>query len=162
MPTLNDVVYKTIVAKRKNPYEGNNVIGNEMESETASQNFAKGGMTSCPSCGGNMAEGGMSCAKGCKMAYGGKMAEGGPVDKKKAAVMAIVAKIGKKPMASAGKGMDELAAPEMEMEEEDMPVSEEAKMAAAEEVMGALKSGDVKMFAGALENFLSCCGGMED
>jgi hypothetical protein len=127
-----------------------------MESEIASQNFAKGGMATCASCGGKMADGGMSCAKGCKMA------EVVMPDKKKAAVMAIVAKIGKKPMASAGKGMDELAAPEMEMEEEGMPVSEEAKMAAAEEVMGALKSGDVKMFAGALENFLSCCGGMED
>lgn len=150
MATLNDMSYKMFENKRKDAYQGNG--------ENPEQ-FAKGGMVSCKSCGGKMADGGMSCAQGCKMAYGGKMADGGPVDKKKGAVMAIIAKLGKKPMSSPGNDMMES---EDEGEGEEGSVSGEAKMAAAEEVMSALKSGDKMAFAGALENFIRCCGNMED
>ena len=147
MATLNDMSYKMIANKRKDAYQGNG---------ESPEQFAKGGMVSCKSCGGKMAEGGMSCAQGCKMAYGGKMAEGGPAGKK-GAIMAIISKIGKKPMSSPGSTVDE-----MEGEEEGMNVGGEAKMAAASEVMSALKSGDTEAFAGALENFVKACGGMED
>lgn len=143
MATLNDMSYKMIANKRKDAYQGNG---------ESPEQFAKGGMVSCKSCGGKMAEGGMSCAQGCKMA------EGGPAGKK-GAIMAIISKIGKKPMSSPGSTVDEM---EGEGEESEMPVSQEAKMAAAKEVMSALKSNDIEMFAGALENFISCCGGMED
>ena len=156
MSTLNDMKYKTIVAKRKNPYEGNNEFGDKFEGELSSQQFAKGGMVKCASCGGKMAEGGMSCAQGCKMA------EGGPVDKKKNAVMAIIAKIGKKPMGSPGRGVEEM---ESEGEGEGMEGGDmmgEAKMSAASEVMDALKGGDVAAFSSALENFVKACGGYED
>jgi len=157
MSTLNDMKFKSIMAKRKNPYEGNEKFSDEMEAETANGgNFAKGGMVKCASCGGKMAMGGMSCAQGCKMA------EGGAVDKKKNAVMAIIAKIGKKPMDSVGKSPDEMMGGEEGQMEGEMSASHEAKMAAADEVMSALKSGDTMAFAGALENFISCCGDMDD
>lgn len=51
-----------------------------------------------------------------------------------------------------------------EMEDEDSPESSEmgdmgeAKEAAAEEVMAAVKSGDAKALADALESFIECCG----
>ena len=151
MATLNDMSYKMIANKRKDAYQGNG---------ESPEQFAKGGMVSCKSCGGKMAEGGMSCAQGCKMSYGGKMAEGGPAGKK-GAIMAIISKIGKKPMSSPGQSMEEMSS-EGEGEESEMPVSQEAKMAAAKEVMSALKSNDIEMFAGALENFVRSCGGMED
>jgi hypothetical protein len=83
-----------------------------------------------------------------------KFADGGMAGKK-GAVMAIVAKLAKKPMATS----KEMSGEEMEEdgEMEGMEASKEAKMAAAEEVMGALKSGDKEMFAGALENFMKAC-----
>ena len=52
---------------------------------------------------------------------------------------------------------DDVTNDEMEESEESMGGMEEAKMAAAEEVMGALKSGDKSAFAGALENFMKAC-----
>lgn len=82
-----------------------------------------------------------------------KFAEGGMAGKK-GAVMAIVAKLAKRPK-EMSEGMQEEA--EMEEKEESMGGMEEAKMAAAEEVMGALKSGDKSAFAGALENFMKAC-----
>ena len=90
-----------------------------------------------------------------KEAMPAKMADGG-MGGKKPAVMAIIAKMAKKPVEASGK-MGEMA-----KEEEEEGMSEEsgmmeAKMAAAEEVMGALKSGDKTAFAGALENFMKAC-----
>jgi hypothetical protein len=131
MSTLNDMKFKSIMAKRKNPYQGN--------SEMDPEQFAHGGMSG--------------------MNDGGKMmAEGGSVDKKKSAVMAIIAKIGKKPMDSVGKSPDEM---EMEMKEEGGSM-DSAKEAAASEVMESMKSGDVGMFSAALENFIKACGSYED
>jgi len=82
-----------------------------------------------------------------------KFADGGMTGKK-GAVMAIVAKLARKP-----KEMSEAMQEEAEMEEkkESMGSMEEAKMAAAEEVMDALKSGDKSAFADALENFMRAC-----
>lgn len=113
-----------VKAKRPNPYNGNEEDMKDMEKETSTQNFAKGGMAG-----------------------------------KKGAVMAIVAKLAKKPSKmgealSEGEGEEENG---MEMEEEGMGASKEAKMAAAEEVMSALKSNNKEMFAGALENFMRAC-----
>ena len=79
-------------------------------------------------------------------------AEGGMADKKKGAVMAIVAKLAKKPMGG-GEEMEM----EDEEEEEGSPEHESmemaAKSAAASEVMAAFKSGDVEALAEALTNF---------
>lgn len=86
-----------------------------------------------------------------------KFADGGPAGKK-GAIMAIVAKLAKKP-SEMGEAMKE-EGEGMESEGEDM--MGEAKMSAASEVMDALKGGDVKAFAGALENFMKCCGEYED
>lgn len=85
-----------------------------------------------------------------------RMAEGGPVGKK-GAIMAIVAKLAKKP-SEIGSEMEK----EEGMGEGEMSASHEAKMAAADEVMGAIKSGDKMAFAGALENFIRACGEYED
>ena len=116
--------------KRSNPYTGNEKEAMDMEKE----------------------------AMGNKMAYGGmaekKMADGG-MGGKKPAVMAIIAKMAKKPVEASGK-MGEMAKEEEEGMSEESGMME-AKMAAAEEVMGALKSGDKTAFAGALENFMKAC-----
>jgi hypothetical protein len=86
-----------------------------------------------------------------------KFADGGMAGKK-GAVMAIVAKLAKKPMATSKEMSGEETEENDRMEEEEgMEASKEAKMAAAEEVMGALKSGDKEAFAGALENFMRAC-----
>jgi hypothetical protein len=116
-------MYPVTKAKRPSPYTGNVPEANEMEKETSSQNFAKGGM-----------------AKG------------------KPAVMAIVAKLAKKPMSESSEMNEEMASEGPEM----ASGMQEAKMAAAEEVMGAMKSGDASAMASALENFIKCCGEMED
>lgn len=86
---------------------------------------------------------------------GEKFAKGGMAGKK-GAVMAIVAKLAKKPMGESMKMNGE----EGEMEEGGEEGSEEhesmekaAKTAAANEVMSALKSGDVDALAEALTNF---------
>ena len=62
MSTLNDMKFKSIMAKRKNAYQGN--------SEMDPEQFAHGGISG--------------------MKDGGMMADGGSVDKKKSAVMAII------------------------------------------------------------------------
>lgn len=97
-----------------------------------------------------------------KEAEGNKMADGG-MSGKKPAVMAIVAKLAKKPTEASSK-MGEMASEGEgeEMESEEMGGMREAKMAAADEVMSAIKSGDKEMFAGALENFMRACGGYDD
>lgn len=84
-----------------------------------------------------------------------KMADGGMTGKK-GAVMAIVAKLAKKPMSESMKmnGEEESEEGEMEMGEARM----EAKKAAADEIMGALKSGDAATLAASLENFMRACG----
>ena len=83
-----------------------------------------------------------------------KMANGGSV--KKGPVLAIVARMNK------GKGMMEEAGEEMEEGGEGGDMMKEAKMAAASEVMDALKSGNKESFAMGLENFMKACGGYED
>jgi len=93
-------------------------------------------------------------------AMGQKFAKGGMAGKP--AVMAIVAKLAKKPMEGSAKMQEEAEMEEgMEGPEEGSGMHEEAKMAAASEVMGAFKSGDEKALAMALENFIKCCGEME-
>lgn len=82
-----------------------------------------------------------------------KMADGG-MSGKKPAVMAIVAKLAKKPTEMSQKMGEEAKEEREEMADGGMM---EAKMAAAEEVMDALKSGDKSAFAGALENFMRAC-----
>jgi hypothetical protein len=89
-----------------------------------------------------------------KEAMPAKMADGG-MGGKKPAVMAIITKMAKKPVEASGK-MGEMAKEEEEGMSEESGMME-AKMAAAEEVMGALKSGDKTAFAGALENFMKAC-----
>lgn len=85
--------------------------------------------------------------------YGGmsKMADGGMAGKKPA-VMAIVAKLSKK-----GSG-EEMEEGEMEEGGEDMSAMKEAKMAASEDIMSALKSGDKEMFMNSLSEFVRMCG----
>lgn len=68
-----------------------------------------------------------------------------------AALILAAGKPGKKGMEE--EGMDE-DGPESS-EKGDMG---EAKQAAAEEAMAALKSNDAKAFADALESFIECCG----
>lgn len=125
-------------AKRPNPYDGNEKEADEVEKETESQNFAKGGMAK-------------------------KMAEGGEASKK-GAVMAIVARLAKKPtemsseLGKAAEGEGSALEKETGGEEaSEMGGMEEAKLAAAEELMGALKSGDKRAFASSLENFMKAC-----
>jgi len=91
-----------------------------------------------------------------KMMGGGmaKMADGGKG--KKGVMIGILAKL-KGPKEQEEEGMSEDVGEEEESEM-DMDASKEAKLAAAEEVMSALKSGDKEAFAGALENFMSACG----
>lgn len=60
----------------------------------------------------------------------------------------------KKPGASMDEGEEDMA-PESEEGEGDMG---EAKQAAAEEVMAAVKANDAKALADALESFIECCG----
>ena len=91
---------------------------------------------------------------------GAKFAKGGPVGKK-GAVLAIVAKLAKKPskmgeaMAEGDHGAElgghEAEETPEEMHEEDM--AHEAKMAAGEEIISAFKSGDVEALVEALANF---------
>jgi len=87
-------------------------------------------------------------------AEGKKMADGGMG--KKPAIMAIIAKMAKKPTEASSK-MGEMSEEGESEEMESEGGMMEAKMAAAEEVMGALKSGDKAAFAGALENFMRAC-----
>ena len=47
---------------------------------------------------------------------------------------------------------------EMDMEDSPESSSGEAKSAAAEEVMAAVKANDAKALADALESFIECCG----
>jgi len=83
-----------------------------------------------------------------------RMADGGMAGKKPA-VMAIVARLAKKPMSESKKMNEEMEDEgKMEMGEARM----EAKKAAAEEIMGALKSGDTSTLASSLENFMRACG----
>lgn len=160
-------------AKRPNPYDGNEPEANEVEKEVETQNFAKGGMAKADIVAAhNKAKKVMpqfqkeyGKEKGKSIAYATMMkqqkegmAEGGGV---KGPVMAIIAKLAKKPMEASDK-LGEMAAEEEGGGEEGMGMMREAKMAAAEEVMGALKSGDKEMFAGALENFMRACGGYDD
>lgn len=86
---------------------------------------------------------------------GKKMADGGMG--KKPAIMAIIAKMAKKPTEASSK-MGEMSEEGESEEMESEGGMMEAKMAAAEEVMGAIKSGDKAAFAGALENFIKACG----
>ena len=159
-------------AKRPNPYDGNEPEANEVEKEAETQNFAKGGMAKAKIVAAHkkakelmpdfQKEYGKE--KGKEIAYAtmmkqekNKMADGGSVDGKgKNAVMAIVAKLAKKPSEMSQKLGEEASGEEMESESE-ISGMEAAKMAAAEEVMGALKSGDKEAFAGALENFMRSC-----
>jgi hypothetical protein len=113
--------------------------------------MAEGGLTEQQAKRPNPYTGNEPEAKEMEKETSAKMADGG-MAKGKPAVMAIVAKLAKKPMSESGK-MNE----EMEDERGEMEASKEAKMAAAEEVMSALKSGDKEMFAGALENFMRAC-----
>jgi len=94
-----------------------------------------------------------------RASMGQKFAKGGMAGKP--AVMAIVAKLAKKPMSESMKVNEEVEEEGMEGPEEGSGMHEEAKMAAASEVMGAFKSGDEKALAMALENFIKCCGEME-
>jgi hypothetical protein len=82
---------------------------------------------------------------------GQKFADGGMADKKKGAVMAIVAKLAKKPMG--GGEEEEMEEGGEEGSEEHESMEKAAKTAAANEVMSALKSGDVEALAEALTNF---------
>ena len=84
---------------------------------------------------------------------GEKFAKGGMAGKK-GAVMAIVARLAKKP-SKIGEAMSEGSEEEMEEGgEEDVATSGDmAKMSAASEVMDAFKSGDTKALAEALTNF---------
>jgi hypothetical protein len=169
-------------AKRPNDYDGNEKEANELEKELETENFAKGGMAKSKITAAHkkakelmpefQKEYGKE--KGKQIAYatmmkqekgmmgGGmvdKMADGGEVGKGKGAVMAIVARLAKKPMQMSKEMESEGEGEEMES---GMGGMREAKMAAAEEVMSALKSGDKEMFAGALENFMRACGEYED
>lgn len=161
-------------AKRPNDYDGNEPEANELEKELETENFAKGGMAKSKIIAADkkakelmpefQKEYGKE--KGKAIAYATmrkqekeKMADGG-MPKGKGAVMAIVARLAKKPMEMSEKMGEEGESEEMESEE--MGGMREAKMAAAEEVMSALKSGDKEMFAGALENFMRACGDYED
>lgn len=163
-------------AKRPNPYDGNEPEADEVERETESQNFAHGGMSKEKLTKAHekarelmpqfQKEYGKE--KGKSIAYATMtkqakegMAEGGEVGKK-GAVMAIVARLAKKP-SEIGKEMGDTAVERAEEGggEEGMGGMREAKMAAAEEVMSALKSGDREGFAGALENFMKACGDYE-
>ena len=64
-------------------------------------------------------------------------------------------------LALMGKGSKKAGEDDME---EDAPMSSEeggegeAKQAAAEEVMAAVKANDAKALANALESFIECCG----
>ena len=159
-------------AKRQSDYDGNEPEANELEKELETENFAKGGMAKSKITAAHkkakelmpefQKEYGKE--KGKSIAYATmmkqekeKMADGG-MPKGKGAVMAIVARLAKKPMEMSEKMGEEGE----EMESEEMGGMREAKMAAAEEVMSALKSGDKEMFAGALENFMRACGDYED
>lgn len=160
-------------AKRPNPYDGNEPEAAEVQKELETQNFAKGGMAKADIVAADkkakelmpkfQKEYGKEKGKAIAYATMRKqqkegMADGGEV---KGPVMAIVAKLAKKPMEASEK-LGEMAAEEEGGGEERMGMMREAKMAAAEEVMGALKSGDKEMFAGALENFMRACGEYED
>lgn len=159
-------------AKRPSDYDGNETEANELEKELETENFAKGGMAKSKITAAHkkakelmpefQKEYGKE--KGKAIAYATmmkqekeKMADGG-MAKGKGAVMAIVAKLAKKPMEMS----KEMSSEGEEMESEEMGGMREAKMAAAEEVMSALKSGDKEMFTGALENFVRACGDYED
>ena len=169
-------------AKRPNPYDGNEPEAAEVEKELETQNFAKGGMAKADIVAADrkakelmpkfQKEYGKD--KGKAIAYatmrkqqkgmmgGGMvdgMAEGGGV---KGPVMAIIAKLAKKPTEMSEKLGEAASAEGGEEAPEGMGGMREAKMAAAEEVMSALKSGDKEMFAGALENFMRACGEYED
>jgi hypothetical protein len=88
---------------------------------------------------------------------GEKFAKGGMAGKK-GAIMAIVAKLAKKPSEIGS----ELEKEGEGMEESGEGMMGEAKMTAASEVMSALKGGDVSAFSSALENFMKACGEYED
>lgn len=82
-------------------------------------------------------------------------AEGGEV-RKPSAVMAIVAKLKKKPEGEMPMGAEE------EGPEGEMNAHEEGYKVAAEEMMSAMKSGDASAFAESLKNFVQMCGMSED
>lgn len=125
-------------AKRPNDYDGNEKEADELQKELETENFAHGGMSKK------------------------KMAEGGEVKDKKGAVMAIVARLAKKPtemseqLGKEAKGEESAVEKETEGMEESSGMME-AKMAAADELMGAMKSGDKQALVGALENFMRAC-----
>jgi len=124
-------------AERPNPYDGNPSSADDIERASKGEGFASGG----------------------KVPAGG-LAEGGMADKKKSAVLAIVAKLAKKPMSGSMEMNGEEEGGEEGGPMEPMKVGEdamhEAGLAAASEIMDAVKSGDKEALASALYNLMEC------
>jgi predicted HicB family RNase H-like nuclease len=121
---------KEMKAKRRTPYDGNELQEDELQSELEGQNFAKGGMA----------------------------------DKKKGAVLAIVAKLAKKPMSESMKMNGEHDEPDednmggpSDYDEDNATPADMAKLSAASEMVAALKEGNAKEFAMSLETFINAC-----
>jgi hypothetical protein len=77
-------------------------------------------------------------------------------DKKKSAVLAIVAKLAKKPMSGSMEMNGEEEGGPMEPMKVGEDAMHEAGLAAASEIMDAVKSGDKEALASALYNLMEC------
>jgi hypothetical protein len=138
-----EVAYATMtkLAKQKKLADGGQVIGGPLkELKSTRPNPYTGNVPSADDIEG--------------ASEGKNFANGGPVDKKKSAVLAIVAKLAKKPMG----GMEGGEEGEVEEVQEPMAVDEsamhEAAIAAASDIIDAVKSGDKEALANALYNLM--------
>lgn len=92
-----------------------------------------------------------------KQMKGMGLAQGGKVPKSKGVMVGILAKL-KNPAAEQAKDNANPSAESHEEKEMKPDAGEETHMAAAEEIMSAIKSGDKQAFVQSMKNFVAACG----